>query len=89
MALGADGSRIVRWIGSEGAKIVGLGLVLGLAGALALAQLLESMLYGVATTDVVAYVGPIILLVAAGISASMVPALRAVRTEPTEAIRED
>jgi ABC-type lipoprotein release transport system permease subunit len=89
MALGADGSRIVRWIGTEGIKIIGLGTVLGVIGAMALARFLEGMLLGVATTDILAYAGPAVLLIAAGGVACLIPAMRATRIQPTEAIRED
>jgi putative ABC transport system permease protein len=89
MALGADGSRIVRWIGTEGVKIIGLGTVLGVVAAMALTRFLEGMLQGVATTDALAYAGPAVLLIAAGAVACLVPAMRATRIQPTEAIRED
>ncbi len=87
MALGADGRRIVRWITAEGAKIIAIGMALGLIGAVALARLLEGMLYGVAPTDPFAYAGPVALLVATGSIACLVPALRATTIEPTEAMR--
>jgi ABC-type antimicrobial peptide transport system permease subunit len=89
MALGADGGRIVRWIGTEGAKIIALGVILGVVGALWLTRFLESMLYGVPATDPIAYAGPIVLLAGAGAVACMVPAIRATRIQPTDAIREN
>lgn len=88
MALGADAPRIFTLVLSEGAAIVGAGAALGLAGAFVLRRTLESQLYGVDAMDggVLAVVAG--LLAAAALVACVVPARRAARTSPTEALAE-
>ena len=89
MALGASRRRIVSEIVRRGMRLAGAGIVLGLAGALTLGRLLESLLYGLAPADwptlIVALTG--FALVAFG--ASYLPARRAVRIDPLTALRQE
>ena len=83
MALGAGAPRIFSLVMGEGATIVGLGALFGLAGAFVLRRTLESVLYGVGAMDttVLAVVG--VVLAAVAMLACIIPARRAARTDPT------
>ena len=89
MALGAGVREVVRLIVRQGMRMVAIGIVLGLAGALALTRVLSSLLYGVGTTDAVTYVGVSALLVAVAALACYIPARRATRVDPLVALRQD
>ena len=89
MALGAQTSDVLRLILRDGAVLVGIGLVLGIAGALLLTRLLASQLYGVSATDVGVYAGVAVFLAAVAITASYIPARRATRTDPLDALRAE
>jgi putative ABC transport system permease protein len=89
MALGASPSRVLGLIGGRAAILVGLGLLLGLAGALGLARLIASQLWGIQPTDPATFTGVSLLLAAVAVLASLVPARRAIRVDPTEALRTE
>jgi predicted permease len=82
MALGADRGRVLRMLLAEGARLVGLGLLAGLAGAFALSSILRSQLYGISRTDPLTYVLVAIALILAAFAATFLPAHRATRSEP-------
>jgi ABC-type antimicrobial peptide transport system permease subunit len=67
--------------------LLGVGLAVGLAGSFALTRLIASGLYGVTATDPATYAGISLLLVVVAIVACLVPTLRAVRVDPTIALR--
>ncbi len=90
MALGATGGRIMQLVLSRGLTQLGIGLVLGLGGALACTELLKKagMLFGgVSTRDPVVFAGVTALLIVVGLLACWLPARRAARIAPTEALR--
>jgi len=88
-ALGASRARLVGLIVREGLTVVLAGLVVGLAGAAALSRLMEAALFGVTPLDPLSYlVAPLVLLVVA-VGACLIPARRASRVEPAEALRCD
>ena len=91
MALGATAANIARLVLSRGLVQLGLGLVLGLAGALAATRLLDKVgfLVGVSPHDPVVFVGITLLLIAIGLAACWLPARRAARIAPTEALRTE
>jgi len=89
MALGAEIRDILRLIVSEGMKPALLGVLLGVAGALALGRVLASLIYGVSATDPITFATVAALLCLVALLASAVPALRATRIEPTRALREE
>ncbi|HEX3124917.1 MAG TPA: FtsX-like permease family protein, partial [Rhodanobacteraceae bacterium] len=89
MSLGADRARVLRMILREGMTLVGAGLVLGVAGSLALSNVLGALLYGVAPRDPFVLMAVALALSATGVMASSVPALRASRLAPVEALRHD
>lgn len=87
MALGADRGNVLRLIMGEGLKIVSLGIVAGIVGALLLTRLLSSMLYGVGTTDPWTFAGVSLLLGLVAAFACYIPAHRAMRTDPLTSLR--
>jgi predicted permease len=89
MALGARPGDVRRLVVREGTTLALGGAALGIAGALAATRLLASLLYGVSTTDAATFLAVPLLLVAATLLASWVPARRATRTDPMIALRAD
>ncbi|MGI9628302.1 MAG: ADOP family duplicated permease [Longimicrobiales bacterium] len=89
LALGASRQTIERWMLRGGAAVAVVGVIIGLFGAWGAARFLESRLWGVERTDPVALFGAagVLLLVAA--FASWLPARRAGRTDPLEALRAE
>ena len=87
MALGAQPQDILRLILGRGGKLAGLGVVVGLAAALGLTRLMTSMLYGVGATDPLTFTGVAILLTLVALAACYIPARRATRVDPVEALR--
>ncbi len=87
MSLGADPGRVQRMILKEGGLLVGLGLLVGVGGSLALSRLMRGLLFGVEPTDPTTMAGVAMLMAAIGIAACWVPAARASRIDPSEAIR--
>ena len=65
------------------------GIVIGVAGALALTRLLTSLLYGVTATDMMTFVVVSVALFAIALVACLIPARRATRVEPLVALRHD
>jgi putative ABC transport system permease protein len=89
MALGATQANVVGDVLWHGARLTGAGVALGLAGALASVQLLSSMLYGVRSTDGITFGGAWLILIAAALLASYLPALRATRVDPMVTLRHE
>jgi len=88
MALGADARRVLRLVVGEGLALAMWGAVLGLSGALLATRVLRSFLYDIRPSDPVTYVAIVLLLGGAAAVASWIPARRATRVQPTEALRE-
>lgn len=86
-ALGASGGALVRMVMEDSGRLVALGLLVGLAGALAAASALSSLLFGVHPWDPVSYVGAALVLTTVASLAAWLPARRAVRIDPREALR--
>lgn len=86
-ALGATRQSIVVLILRQGMTLTGLGLVVGLVGALAASQAIVSMLFGVSRMDPFTYVGVMLLLAIVSVIACAVPAWRAARIDPSIALR--
>ncbi len=87
MALGALPANILRLVLRRGLSMVFLGLGLGLAGAFALTQALEGMLYKVTATDPLTFIGVTLLLALVALLACYVPARRAMKVDPMVALR--
>jgi len=89
MALGANRWRVLLLVFRQGFALIGIGLVLGLGVALAVTRWLETLLFGVRTTDPVSFIGVSALLLATGLFASYFPARRATMVDPMVALREE
>jgi putative ABC transport system permease protein len=87
IALGADRSDILKLVLGQGLRISLVGLAVGLAIALAVTRVIAAMLYGVKPTDPATFGGVSVLLTAVALLASYLPALRAAKVEPLEALR--
>ena len=89
MALGAQPSDVLHLVVRQGAAMAAAGVVIGLAGALALARLLTSLLYGISPTDSLTFVAVALLLAGVAAAASYIPARRASRIDPILALRHE
>jgi len=89
LSLGAVTSDIVRMVLGQGARLAGLGIVIGLAGAFALTGFMRGMLVGVTPRDPITFVAVAILLGSIVLLASYVPARRAARIDPMDAMRAE
>jgi ABC-type antimicrobial peptide transport system permease subunit len=89
MALGAAAADTVRRVLREGITLTGVGLVLGLAAAVVLGRTAQSLLFGVQPLDVWSMVGAGALLLSVTALACVVPATRATRVAPADALRRD
>lgn len=87
MALGADRDEVLRSVLRDGLRLVALGLAAGALAALVFTRLLRGVIVGVQATDPLAVAGTVLVMAVAGLSAALVPAVRAARTDPVEAIR--
>jgi putative ABC transport system permease protein len=89
MALGAREATIVGGVLRDGAMVVGAGIIVGLAGSLALARFLESMLFGISPTDPLALMTVVGGLAVIAMLSAWIPARRASRIDPMAALRID
>jgi len=87
MALGAAHRDVLRLFMGQGMRLVLLGLVIGLSGALVLTRLLSSLLFGVSTTDIATFVAVGAGLTIVGVFACFIPARRATKVDPLVALR--
>ena len=88
MALGASRAGILKVVVGQGAKLVAIGLVIGIPAAIGLARLLGSLLFGVSPIDPSSAIAVAVLAVVA-LAACAVPAIRATRVDPVVALRND
>lgn len=87
-ALGASTAELLRMVVAEGLLLAGVGVVIGLALAFALVRVLEHLLFGVTTRDWIAFTFTPVVLLLVALLASLVPAIRAARVDPAQALRE-
>ena len=89
VALGARPGQVLGLLVREGGRVIAIGVVLGVAAALASTRVLESMLYGIGATNPATFVFVPLVVTGAAMLASCVPALRALRISPVAALRHD
>jgi putative ABC transport system permease protein len=89
MALGAARGDILSMIVSSGMKLAAVGLVVGVAGAVAASRLLARLLFGVKPTDPVTYAVVVVALGTVAFLACYLPARRAMRVDPIVALRQE
>ena len=89
MALGADRTDILSLIMREAGVLLAIGLAIGTGLAFVAARSASSLLYGLKPTDLMTYVGAIVLLTCVTVAASMLPAHRAARLDPMVALRDE
>ncbi|MCC7242292.1 MAG: ABC transporter permease [Acidobacteria bacterium] len=88
ISLGATAADIVRLVMGEGLRPVLAGLAMGVAGAWALGRTIESLLFGVSTADPLSYAAAFALLATSALAATLIPARRVLRVDPTVAFWE-
>jgi predicted permease len=86
MALGATQGRVLAMVAWQAFRPVLVGLAVGIAGALMATRVLSGLLFGVTATDPLTFAGVLAVLAAAALLASLVPARRAARVDPTRAL---
>jgi putative ABC transport system permease protein len=89
IALGAAGPDVLRLMLGQGLVVIGLGIALGLAGALVAGRALSSLLFGVEPTDPVTLGAVSVLLALVALVACWVPARRATRLDPVSSLRAE
>jgi predicted permease len=89
VALGARPGNIIRLVVQQGMGLAGVGIVVGLVGAVALTRVMTSLLFGVSTTDALTFGTVPALLAAVAFAATVIPAWRATRVDPMVALREE
>ena len=89
VALGASTHDIVRLVVGQAFRSTGVGVIIGLIGAFALARAVRTLLFGISPTDATTYVTVAAGLLLVALIASLIPARRALRIDPLEAIRSD
>ena len=86
-ALGASPERLRRLVLFQGLRLAVVGVVIGVAGAVALGRVIEAQLYGVSPVDPFTLIGGAAIFLAVAVLASLLPAVRAARTAPVDALR--
>jgi predicted permease len=89
IALGADRSRVLRMVMGDVVRVVAVGLVLGIAGAVASGKLVTTFLYGLEPAEPAVIVLAIVVLTSVALIAGFVPAWRASRLDPVNTLREE
>ena len=89
MALGAQAAGLRQMFVRQGLLLAGIGAIIGLGAAAGLTRLMSSLLFGVAALDPLTYAGVAAILIAAAALASYLPARRATRVDPLDALRAE
>jgi putative ABC transport system permease protein len=87
VAVGAEKPDILRLILTEGMRITGIGIGVGLLGALGVSRVVKSQLFGVTATDPLTFLGVVVVLMLVALAACYLPARRAARVDPMVALR--
>ena len=89
MALGAQSGRVMRMVLREASWLAAIGVIAGLAIAIAMGRLIASMLYGLKSYDPLTLGGSALFLVIIALAASWIPARRAASVDPIKALRHE
>lgn len=89
LALGATPGDVKRLVVWEGSRIAGVGVVVGVIGALAMTRVLGTMVYEIGTRDLTAFAGATVLVAAVSLVAAVLPAQRAARLDPNAALASE
>jgi predicted permease len=89
VTLGARPGNIIGLVVRQGMQLAGIGIGVGLVGALGLTRVMNSLLFGVSTTDALTFATVPALLAAVAFAATVIPAWRATRVDPMVALREE
>jgi len=87
MALGAQRSDVLKMTITQGLKLVGLGLAIGLAAAFILTRVMATLLFGISATDPFTFITISFVLLVVAMLASYIPSVRAMRVDPMVALR--
>ncbi|HKG46995.1 MAG TPA: ABC transporter permease [Pyrinomonadaceae bacterium] len=87
MALGAQGMDVLKLIVGKGLALTLIGICLGLVGAFGVTRVMQTLLFGVSTTDWVTFTGVALFLAVVGLIATAIPARRAIKIDPLVALR--
>jgi predicted permease len=88
-ALGARAADVIGLVAGQGLRLVAIGLVLGLAGALVAARMLTGLLYEIGPWDMATYLGTIAVIGVAAVLATLVPAIRAATIAPVVVLQQE
>ena len=86
-AVGATSGAVLRLVLGQAAKLVSIGICLGLVGAMLLTRLIASLLYGITPLDLATFASVSVLLAIVALSASYIPAQRAAKADPMDSLR--
>jgi putative ABC transport system permease protein len=89
LALGAERRTVLRMVLRQGLELTSVGAAVGLVCALIVSRVMAGVLYGVQPTDPVTFAGVAVVLIAVALVACYVPAQRAIRIDPTIALRQE
>ena len=89
LAVGARPGQILQLILTRGLGLTVIGLTVGLAGAVALSRVLDTMVFGISTTDIPTYGGVALALAAVSLTACYLPGRRAAATDPVMTLNSD
>jgi putative ABC transport system permease protein len=89
LALGATARDVVRMILGGTLRIIAVGVVLGIAGGITIARMMDSILFDVSAVDPITYLAVTALLAASGLAASYLPARRAVSIDPVSVLNRE
>ena len=89
IALGARRVDVLQMTVTQGLKLVGVGMLIGVVAAFMLTRVMASLLFGVSATDPLTFIGIALVLLMVAILASYIPALRATRVDPIVALRAE
>jgi ABC-type antimicrobial peptide transport system permease subunit len=89
IALGAEAKHIIALIAGQGTSLVTAGIMLGLGGSFLVLRVIQSMLFGASPIDLPIFAAVSALLAVAALAATFIPARRAARVSPLEALRAE